>query len=229
VFGVVAIVGLTVVQSVMSDRFVDSNVTAEQRAELLANVPKEFNDWEGEDLQVTKEVRDTAGAVGAVSRLYRNTRTGEVARLWLIVGHTRDIAAHTPDVCFPSSGFSMRSSTSSLYAFDYPGQTNEAKFWTNTFIKEDSREGRQLERVFWAWYNPIPGEPVIWRAESNPRWTFGNSRALFKMYFTSQMKDINETTDQSAAWKFGREFLPLIDRVLSESDIRAAEDAKDAT
>jgi hypothetical protein len=222
---VVAIVSLTVVQSLMSDRFIDTNVTAEQRAALLKNVPMEVGEWRGEDLEVTEEVRDTAGAVGAVSRAYRNARTGEEVNLWLIVGHARDISAHTPEVCYRGSGFSMRSDINALYPFEYAGQTQKADFWTNTFVKEDMK-GRQLVRVFWAWYNPVPGEPVEWRAEKNPRWTFGNTRALYKMYFTSTMRDPMETTDQSAAYKFGREFLPVIERVLSQSDIRTSVDGE---
>jgi hypothetical protein len=227
--GVVAIFVLTAVESVMSDRFVDTNVTAAQRAELLKKVPMEFGDWVGEDMAVTKEVRDTSGAVGCVSRLYTNQRTNRSVRLWLIVGHARDISAHTPDICFPSSGFSQRSPKHSLYTFDY-GQSDpaNAKFWTNTFFKEDSYRGRELERVFWAWYNPRPNSSVAWQAETNPHGAFGNSRALFKMYFTSDMKDINETTEESPAQKFGVEFLPRIDKILRESDIHT-DDVKDAT
>jgi hypothetical protein len=231
--GVVAIFALTAVQSVMSDRFVETNVTAVQRAKLLENVPmKVGDDWIGEDMPVTEEVRDTAGAIGCVSRVYTNQRTNRSVRLWLIVGHSRDISAHTPDICFPSSGFSQRSTTHSLYTFDY-GQSDptNAKFWTNTFFKEDSLRGRELERVFWAWYNPRQGAPVAWQAETNPHGVFGNSRALFKMYFTSSMKDINETTEESPAQKFGVEFLPIINRILSESDIHTddtKEVAKDA-
>jgi hypothetical protein len=224
---VAAIVSLTVVQSLISDRFVDTNVTAEQRAKLLADVPKEINDWKGEDLPVTAEVRGTAGAVGCVSRLYTNQRTNEQVKLWLIVGHARAISAHTPDVCFKGAGFSMRSPSNSLYTFSYPQQKNEAKFWTNTFTKEDT-QGRQLERVFWAWYKPVPNEPVVWRAEEYPRYVFGNTRALFKMYFSSTMGAVDETTDQSAAMKFGKEFLPVIERILSTSDIHAPEEGADA-
>jgi hypothetical protein len=224
---VVAIVSLTVVQSLMSDRFVDSNVTAEQRAKLLKNVPIEVGEWRGTDLDVTEEVRDTAGAVGCVSRTYRNGRTGEEVSLWIIVGHARDVSAHTPEICYRGSGFAMRSDINALYPFSYPEQTQKAEFWTNTFVKEDVA-GRQLVRVFWAWYNPKPGDPVSWQAAKDPRWTFGNTRALFKMYFTSSMKDPNEPTDLSAAAKFGREFLPKIEQVLSQSDIRAPADESDA-
>jgi len=216
--GVAAIVVLTVVQSLMSDCFVDSNVTAQQRAELLANVPKVIGEWTGEDQVVDEEVRDTAGAVGCVSRVYTNGRTGEQVNLWLIVGHARDISAHTPNVCYRGAGFTARSDANSLYSFVLPGQTDQAQFWTNTFIKEDFAS-RTLVRVFWAWHNPKPGEPIVWTAESNPRRTFGNARALFKMYFTSEMRDPSDTTEESAAAKFGREFLPVINRVLAESDI----------
>jgi hypothetical protein len=214
--GVAAIVVLTVVQSLMSDRFVDSNVTAEQRAALLKNVPLEIGEWTGKDLDVTEEVRDTAGAVGCISREYTNGRTGERVNLWLIVGHARDISAHTPEICYRGSGFTMRSDTNSLYPFT--GQHEPAHFWTNTFTKEDINS-RELIRVYWAWHNPQPGAPVAWAAERYPRWKFGNTRALFKMYFTSRMKEPGETAEDSAAARFGRDFLPVINRVLADAKI----------
>jgi hypothetical protein len=225
IVGVVAIVVLTVVQGLMTDRLVDTNVTAEQRAQLLKDVPKEFGEWTSKDLEVTEEVRDTSGAVGCVSRAYRNSRTGDTVRLWIIVGHARAIGAHTPDICYRGSGFTMRSPISSLYSFEYEGRKEKADFWTNTFIKEDSLSGRHLVRVFWAWYNPKPGKPIVWQAERDPFAAFGNTRALFKMYFSSDMRDLNETTEESPAMKFGKEFLPKIEQVLLNSTIRAPNDS----
>jgi hypothetical protein len=87
----------------MSDRFRGSNVTAEQQAKLLDGVPEEFGDWVSQNLAVTEEVKETAGAVGdPISRTYRNSRTGEIVTLWLIVGHARAISSHTPNICFPA-------------------------------------------------------------------------------------------------------------------------------
>ena len=83
-----------------------------------------------------------------------------------------------------------------MHPFAFTGQ-EEAPFWTNTFIKEDAT-GRQLVRVFWSWYNPQEPGPVHWQAPKNSRWYFGNTRALFKMYFTSVMRDPKETTEDSA-------------------------------
>jgi hypothetical protein len=111
----------------------------------------------------------------------------------------------------------MRAPENSLYPMVFPGQ-REAPFLTNTFFKEDI-SGRSMIRVFWSWYNTenedSKGE-VVWEAPTNSRWYFGNTRALYKMYFTSQMKDPLETAEQSACLRFAREFLPVVNEALAE-------------
>lgn len=226
VLGVVAIVGLTIPQIQMSDRFSEGNVNAEQRAELLERIPMKIGDWQGENLEVSDTVRQTAGAVGAVSRTYRNSRTGEKVDLWLIVGHARQISAHTPNICYQASGFEMRAMENSLYPMAFPNQP-EAPFWTNTFFREDIA-GRRLIRVFWSWYNPESEEnegKVVWEAPTNARRHFGNSRALYKMYFTSEMKDHLETADESSCRSFAREFMPIVAEALAEVHLGASPSA----
>lgn len=211
--GVVAIVGLTIPEIRMSDRFKDSNVKAEQFAELLKDVPMSIGDWRGEDLPVEEQVQKTAGAVGYVSRAYRNIRTGERVTLWLIVGHAKTITGHTPEICYPSSGFTTRAEKNALHPFPVEGQP-KADFYTNTFVKEDVT-GRQLVRVFWSWYRPNDEGKVIWEAPENPRWTFGNERALYKMYFSSEMRSPKETTEQSPCSRFAQDFLPVVNEALA--------------
>lgn len=215
VLGVIAIVGLTIPQIVMSDRFANTNVTAEQRAELLKKVPKKIGDWHGDDLPGNTTVRQVAGAVGAVEREYRNIRTNEKVNLWLIVGHARDISRHTPNTCYPAAGFEQRAPDNSLYPMDFPGAP---KFWTNTFFKEDL-SGRRLVRVFWSWYNPESNEndgKVVWEAPENSKTQFGNTRGLYKMYFSSEMRDLGELPEQSACLRFAREFMPVVNEALNE-------------
>jgi hypothetical protein len=57
---------------------------------------------------------------------------------------------------------------------------------------------------------------VRWQAPSNPRWQFGNTRALFKMYFTSEMRDPKETTEDGPCARFAREFLPIVNDALAQ-------------
>jgi hypothetical protein len=216
--GIALIVGLTIVQSRMTDRFSDANYSADQQAILLKNVPLNFGDWRGVDKEVNETVRQTAGAIGAVSRQYRNIRTGEEVDLWLIVGHAREISAHTPNICYKASGWEPRASTDSLYPMTFA--KDDAQFWTNTYYREDTIAGRRfLQRVFWSWFNPEDEShegKVVWEAPKNPWYHFGNTRALFKMYFTSEMRDPLETTDQSACIMFARDFLPIVNSALAQ-------------
>jgi hypothetical protein len=195
-------------------------VSAEQRAQLLTKVPLKVGDWVGQDMAIDPNVKKTAGAVGAVQREYYNTRTGEKVRLWLIVGHAREVSFHTPDVCYPGQGFEARATENSVYPMEFPDRPELGKtdFLTNTFIRESSA-GQQLERVFWSWYNPENednGDKVVWEAPKNARWHFGNTRSLYKMYFTSGMRDPKETAEQSACVRFGRDFLPEVNKALAE-------------
>ena len=112
----------------------------------------------------------------------------------------------------------LESRENSLYPIVVPGLP-DATFWTNTFFKEDLATGRTLNRVFWAWFNPEGDEnkgKVVWEAPSNARWKFGNTRALYKMYFTSSMQNQTETAEQSPCLHFARDFLPVADKILSD-------------
>jgi hypothetical protein len=216
--GVLVIVGLSIPQFIMTDRLSGQNVTAEQRAKPLEKIPMNIGDWRGEDMAVDPVVLETAGAVGAVSRVYRNVRTGEIVDLWLIVGHAKDIVRHTPNICYRGSGFEARAREDSVYPL-VEGDETKATFLTNTFYKEDSLTGRTLKRVFWTWYNPDEDEnegKVVWEGAKNIRRRAGNTRGLYKMYFTGNMKDSMETTEQSACMQFAREFLPVVNKALLE-------------
>jgi hypothetical protein len=104
-----------------------------------------------------------------------------------------------------------------VYPMVFPDQP-KTDFLTNTFLRENA-SGQQLERVFWNWYNPTNKAnegKVVWEAPMNPRWHFGNARALYKMYFTSSMRDPKETAEQSACVRFARDFLPEVTKALAE-------------
>jgi hypothetical protein len=216
--GVVLLVGLTIFNGMKTDRLAGANFTAEEKAELLKNVPKQVGDWIGEDKKVEEAIKDTAGAVGAVSRTYRNTRTGDVVDLWLIVGHGRAISAHTPDICYRSSGFTARADDNAVYPLVIDGREKPVPFLTNTFFREDVT-GRRLIRVFWTWHNTETAGTegvTFWEAPTNSRWHFGNTRALYKMYFTAEMRGQEETAEQSPCLRFAREFLPEVEKALTE-------------
>src|SRR5687767_8086592 len=97
---VVLIAVLATWEGIYSDRFTGSSVTAEEFGQRFEHVPMTVGPWEGVDKETDQKTLEVAGAVNHVSRTYRNPGTGQEVDLWLVVGHSRDICRHTPDVCY---------------------------------------------------------------------------------------------------------------------------------
>jgi hypothetical protein len=213
---VVLIASLTFWESIYSDRFRSSSVTAEEFGKRFADVPKEVGDWVGTDQEVAGETLEVAGAVNHVSRKYVNTATNQEVDLWLIVGHSRDIGRHTPDICYPSQGFAQDGAKQKqkIEVAGEEGVQREATFFTARFRHETALGGGgPLQRVFWAW-NPNTAEESQWIAPDSQRTYFGNNPALYKMYFTATMPDRDQPIAESAAMDFAKIMIPEVNRAL---------------
>lgn len=210
VLGLVAILGLSLYENIyIKDRWGVPGAEAAELGTRFDKVPLVIGEWEGEDLPVEEVVRKTAGAVRYVSRSYVNSETGDRVGLWLIVGHSRDITRHTPDICYPSSGF--RPAGSKLSHVMETDNGKEAKFYTAKYEKEDA-VSRSNERVFWAFNHPDMNK---WDAPTDgARWHYGLAKALYKMYFTTSVKPDEATIEDSVALDFAEVMLPHIDAAL---------------
>lgn len=207
--GGILIVSLCFYEQVyMKDYWGVPGAEAAEMGKRFAQVPKVIGNWVGEDLPVDELVKNTAGAVNYVSRRYTNEETGRTVTLWLIVGHSRDVCRHTPNICYPASGF-RQDGIQIKYHMDLPsGETSD--FFTGKFIKDDAF-GRRVERVFWAWNHP---EYDDWEAPDYPRVHYGLSRALYKVYFTSDVLVDEDTADENVAAEFAELMLPKINEAL---------------
>jgi len=211
VIGLIAIVSLSFYEGyAMKDRWGNAGAEAQQLGERFARVPLSIGAWEGEDLPVDEVVRKTAGAVNYVSRKYTNVNTDRSVVLWLIVGHSRDITRHTPNICYPSSGF--RQAGSQLRHNIDLSNGKPAVFYTAKFEKEDALS-RNIERVFWTFNHPAENQ---WEApEQGARWRYGLSKSLYKLYLTSTVLGRDEETiGDNVAVEFAELMLPAIDAAL---------------
>lgn len=215
---------LTAVQWKMMDWVWGANTPAVQCAYLMeTEVPREFGDWVGVDRVVSKEILDTAGADGYIDRVYTNTRTNDQVSIWLIVGHFRQVARHTPNICYRAAGYEQleKESMQKIDVPDLPTSTfRTAKFTIN-------KDGNQYyQRVFWAWWKPEElkeGESaedinIAWAGPEDPRLKFGFCRALYKLYFTSN-STAEERPDESVCLEFAEEFLPIVQDCLRTSGV----------
>lgn len=200
----------------MKDRWGAVGITAEDLSERFDQVPKNIGEWKGQDLPVDEIVRKTAGAIGYVSRQYTNSSTGQQVVLWLIVGHSRDVVRHQPTACYPSSGF-RQAGSEVLHHINIDGgdgkNNKEAVFYTAKFEKEDAFSHRK-ERVFWTFNHPDKNAWEAPQGVSGARSRYGLARALYKLYFTSNVLPGEETIEDSAAIHFAEVMLPAINKAL---------------
>ena len=222
IIAVLLIASLTLVEGIyMKDRWGAADVTATEFGKRFKDVPKEIGAWSGQDLPVDDIVKQTAGAVSYVSRQYVHNTTGKSVKLWLIVGHSRDIVRHTPNICYPASGF--RQDGAIIRQNLVLDSGDSAEFYTAKFDKEDAYSHHTV-RVFWAWNHP---ETKIWEAPPDkplidgPRYHYGLSRALYKVYFTSNVLADEKTVDDNVAADFAKLMLPAIDQALFPEDSKA--------
>lgn len=219
--GLLLIIALGIVQGIWSDRWTDRAADARQVSERLVNVPLVVGDWEGTDQSDKADLRTlaVAGAVGHISYEFRNKLTGQNVSIYLVCGHAQTITLHTPDRCYPASGFTA-TSDQTLQPIEWDGQSVD--FFTKSFRKE-SVGGSQALRVFWAW--TTDGN---WQAPEYPRYKFGGVRALFKLYLISPVETRGEQPHQSAALQFARSFMPALNKALFPNGVPAAAGAATA-
>jgi hypothetical protein len=221
-----AIGSLSYWESIYSDRFTSSAMTAEEFGKLFASVPKTIGPWVGVDMTTEEETLEIAGAVRHVSRRYTNTETNKSVDLWLIVGHARDICRHTPDICYPSHGFAQKGVKVKQQIIPPEDPDNPATFFTAKF-RDESAAGDFMQRVFWAWNGneegkykweaPEPKSIFAWLPMSKtmgPKTYYGNNKALYKMYFTAAMASPDEPVNDNIAIKFAQQMLPRVNHAL---------------
>ncbi len=204
--GAVLIILTTIVQGFLTDRWWSSE--SEQMkafADALQRVPIRIGDWEVQQItDMDPREREAAGAVGDLSRTYRNPHTQEVVSVYLICGPSRSVAVHTPEACYVSSGFRIEDK---IQPYDIPFANTKGEFRTATFLKEDPT-GSQLLRVFWAWN--ATGQ---WEAPEWPRMKYGGRTPLNKVYFIARSAP-GEPVAESPALAFAKEFLPVVTALL---------------
>lgn len=208
----------------MMDWVWSDNIPAKQCAYLLeTEIPMQIGDWVGKDYEVDKKVLDTAGADGYINRSYTNEKTGEQVSIWFIVGHFKDVAQHTPNVCYRAAGFE-EVGKDDLQAINIDGLPT-SRFRTAKFRKQIGSQ-EAFQRVFWAWWKPEELEEgesadsvnIAWSSPEDPRLEFGFCRALYKLYFTTET-DADGRADESVCLKFAEEFLPLVHDRLRTSGV----------
>ena len=172
----------------------------------LDSVPLTIGNWTGTDNERTdKDSKDmrVAGALASISRRYRDEKGNEISLL-VLYGKPAYMGAHSPQVCYGAIGFRECAQQSQK---DF-GSSNQ--LWYIRF--ENDRSSRETLAVYWGW--GINGQ---WQAPENPRTTFSDQGAIYKVYIQRGTGESKTGEEDPILRQFTKEFLT----VLSEKIVKA--------
>jgi hypothetical protein len=142
-------------------------------ARRFATVPASVGDWTSVDVPFSERELKQAGATSSLVRRYTNRVTGEVVSIFVIAGLPSDIAAHTPEVCYPGAGYVLGETV----RVEVPGVRNASLRTAEAVNDQPGGPGRI--RLFWGWDS---GDG--WNAPEDARGLYTGLPALCKLYAT---------------------------------------------
>jgi hypothetical protein len=206
---VVLVAGVTILQGVWTERWSGRDVGAalERDAAILERVfPEQFGDWEIlNDQRVDPDPKELerAGAVGHVSRRYRNVRTKGVVSVFVVCATPHNASGHTPDRCYPSAGFEVGESEHRQTVPMADGR--KAETFNGTFRKQG-----QTIRIFWTY-----GGDGTWVAPQIARIELAGRDAVYKLYAIIDETRLKAGQSMQDSANFLGTLLPALDQAVA--------------
>lgn len=231
---VAMVVGVTVVQGMWTERWGRQHdiVGLERAARLLERAfPNEFGEWKYErELESDPKELERAGAVGHVSRLFRNGKTKTPVSAFVVCATPHDASGHTPDRCYPGAGFEIAEPEHRESIKLADGRTAET--FTGTFRKQG-----QTLRVFWTYgvSSPDPDavrdgasaaegpRPLRWIAPGIARIALNGETAVYKFYAIIDQTKLTATQATFECSDFLATLLPKLDEQIAADQAKGGD------
>lgn len=203
---ILLVMGLTLVSGAvvgkMSNRWGPSQESL-AAAKKLEEVPERFGNWEllssGSMNESDVKMLECSGYI---SRSYVNQESGEVVKVFVILGSPGPISVHTPEVCYSSRANKSLETRKSVTV----GASSD-QFWAMTFERTDLNA--DLVRIYYAW---TPGNH--WVASENPRISLASCRHLYKIQVESYLPAGADLANSDPCKSFLEEFVPAMKNYL---------------
>jgi hypothetical protein len=161
-----------------------------ERVERLHALEIRFADWRP-TLLTTAELPPHERS-RATARHYSPAHSGEGAVVTLISGPPGAVTIHTPDVCYPASGYRVLAAPR-RQAVTLPDGTS-ASWYVADFEKRTATQ-RERVRVRWTW-----SDSGHWSAPDRPRWHFARqfqfAPVLFKLYIATPLGEDEQASQR---------------------------------
>jgi hypothetical protein len=153
------------------------------RTDALHAFEVRFQDWTSEPVPTDMPTNERSTAT---SRRYRSPQHAAV--ITFISGIPGSVAAHTPDICYPGSGYKTIRAPKKE-AVELPNGTTAMMYVADFEKKTATKHDRA--RVRWTW-----AADGGWVAPDQPRWQFATQLTrvpvLYKLYIVTSLPDESE-------------------------------------
>jgi hypothetical protein len=175
----------------------DAASAAGATTEVLDQIPMRLGDWEADTLELN--AREAKHYSGVVYRRYTNTQTGVSVAVVLVSGRPGPVCIHSPDYCYPASGFTPTTWTPFEVNFD---KTLVPAQFKTALLTRTHAGGQTHVRVLWSWY-----ANGAWSVPDDPRWKFAHHPSLYKIHIVRETSTSNETLDNDPCLDLVRQLL----------------------
>jgi hypothetical protein len=175
------IVAGAVVNGAVTQRWAAFEANKDKTEELHA-FELRFQDWQAEVVPTDMPINERSTAT---SRHYVSRSAGRSAVVTLISGIPGSVSAHTPDICYPASGYkTLRGPKKET--IDLSGGAVASMYVADFEKKTATKHDRA--RVRWTW-----AADGGWVAPDHPRWQFAaqlmKAPVLYKIYIVTALPD----------------------------------------
>jgi hypothetical protein len=155
----------------------------------LAQLPRAAGTWqagENSETQLNPDVARIAGSTDHVVRNYLDEKTGEQASILVLYGLAATVFAHTPEVCYPASGYQIVKGPVDG-TLTVPGVTVPVRYRWAIYVKRNGGTYRYEEAYYTFLHN---GE---WLPDIAGRWKmFRYHPGIFKVQISHPVTNLTE-------------------------------------
>lgn len=195
-------VAVGVVHGRLTNRWGIQPNVAEAAERLSVRLPGEAGNWRlRSEEALDKDVQKMLQCPAHVSRVYEHQQTGDVVRMFVIMGPPGPVSVHTPEVCYSSRDYSQDGVRESLTIEDK--KSSQHTLW-QVMLKPNAFESTPL-RVLYAW-----STGNTFTAAEMPRFKYGGLPHLYKIQLAVTELPSSKAIDFDAGKDFLQNFLPQL-------------------
>ena len=179
----------------------------EKATVVLSDLPKQFGKWhlEGEH-ELGNSAMELLQCQAFIHHSYRNSDTGRVVTIAVMVGPGAKMSIHVPEICFEAKNYTLIQDRERV---QIESEDGDDELWSVAFQLNDVSEQRL--NVYYGWR-----ADRNWVAPTMPRWSVAGTPALFKLQLTEQIP-ASIDSGEGGAIDFLEAFLPVLNARLNKS------------